>query len=133
MDRIPFTVPDQVTLRIPATTGHLAVARAAASSLAARLDFTYDRLTDLCIAIDEASGRIMATAESAPAQLDVAFDSHDDGLLITIRGDHALKPGAVFLNPWSKLILESVASGLQVREDGRGVTVRFTVDRGESH
>jgi anti-sigma regulatory factor (Ser/Thr protein kinase) len=125
-------VPDEVTLGIPATAAHLALARATASALAARLDFTYDRLTDLCIAIDEASGRVMATAETAPDRLELAFDSDDQGLLITIRGDRPPKPGAEFLSQWSKLILESVAGGLDVDEDDRGVTVRFTVDRGES-
>lgn len=127
-----MAVPDQVTLRIPATTGHLAVARATASSLAARVDLTYDRLTDLCIAIDEASGRIMGTTVSAPDRLEFLFDTQDGGLLVTIHGDRPLKPGAVFLTPWAKLILESVAGGLQVNEDHSGVTVRFAVDRGES-
>jgi transposase InsO family protein len=125
-------VPDEVTLRIPATTGHLAVARATASSLAARVDLTYDRLTDLCIAIDEASGRIMATASSAPERLELVFEAGDEGVRVSIRGDRPLRAGAAFLTPWSKLILESVAGDLQVTEDGQGVMVQFAVDRGES-
>jgi serine/threonine-protein kinase RsbW len=124
-------VPDQVTLRIPATTAHLAVARATASALAARVDLTYDRLTDLCIAIDEASGRIMATSESAPERLELEFEAGDEGVLVTIRGDRPLKPEAAFLTPWSKLILESVTGSLEVNQDGRAVVVRLTVDRGE--
>ncbi|MFN2589379.1 MAG: hypothetical protein ABR518_01235 [Actinomycetota bacterium] len=122
---------DQVHLRIPATTGHIGLARATATALAARLDFTYDRLMDLHIAIDEVCGRVLATSDPPVRSLRLTFDVVDDGLRITVAGESPVKAGAEFLNPWSKLILESVASELQVGRDGEPIDVRFMVNRGE--
>jgi serine/threonine-protein kinase RsbW len=122
---------DQIRLRIPATIGHIGLARATATALAARLDFTYDRLMDLHIALDEAGGRILAVTDPTPRYLDFTFDLGSDGLDIAVGAATRLKPGAEFLNPWSKLILESVATGLDVRDDGQAVGVRFAVKRGE--
>src|SRR5204862_4451904 len=44
-------VTDTVVVRIPADTPHVALLRAAASALAARLDFPVDRITELQIAV----------------------------------------------------------------------------------
>ena len=122
---------EHVHLRIPATTGHIGLARATATTLAARLDFTYDRLMDLHIAIDEAAGRVLAACEPPPGFLSVAFAANPDGLSIAVHSDTPLKPGAEFLNPWSKLILESVATDIRVHEDGDTAGVEFAVGRGE--
>lgn len=122
---------DQILLRIPATIGHIGLARATATALAARLDFTYDRLMDLHIALDEAGARVLAVTEPPPLALEFRFDLSPDGLDISVSADARLKPGAEFLNPWSKLILESVASNLDVHDDGDAVGMRFAVKRGE--
>jgi serine/threonine-protein kinase RsbW len=121
---------DQIQLRIPATIGHIGLARATATALAARLDFTYDRLMDLHIALDESSARVLAVSEPRPRFLNFSFGLAPDGLEITVVAETQLKPGAEFLNPWSKLILESVASDLDVRDDGEVVGMRFAVKRG---
>jgi hypothetical protein len=122
---------DRIQLRIPATIGHIGLARATATALAARLDFTYDRLMDLHIAIDEVSARVLAVSEPAPRYLTLALEMEQDGLAISIDGDSPTKPSAEFLNPWSKLILESVATNLDVRDDGQAAGMRFTVKRGD--
>lgn len=122
---------DVIVVRIPASTAHVALVRAAASALAARLNFTYDRITDLHIAIDEVCSRILASSEPAPSQLQVTFDVAGDGLQVTARGDAPAKPGTQFLNRWSEMILESVTDHLEVLEaDGTSIA-RFAVGRGE--
>ncbi len=128
--RIGPPLSDKVRLIVPATTGHLGLARATASGLAARLDFTYDRLTDLHIAIDEACGRLLAASDPPPARLDLIFDVSPDALGVRVQGDAPLKPGAQFLNPWSRLILESIAGDITVEEDADSVAVSFAVRRG---
>ncbi len=121
-----------MTLRIPATTGHVGLARATATALAALLDFTYDRVTDLHIAIDETCGRVLATSDPAARKLEIAFEPEHGSLRISVRGDGTLKPGAQFLNPWSKVILESIVEDLDVQEaEGGSVSVSFRIRRGE--
>jgi hypothetical protein len=121
---------DHITLRIPGTTGHVGLARATASALAARLDFTYDRLTDLHIAIDEVCGRVLATSDPPARHLELTFEPLESGLRISVKGDGSLKPGAQFLNSWSRIILDSVAQDLEIRhEDGGHVSASFVLAR----
>jgi hypothetical protein len=121
---------DHITLRIPGTTGHVGLARATASALAARLDFTYDRLTDLHIAIDEVCGRVLATSDPPARHLELTFEPLEAGLRISVKGDGSLKPGAQFLNSWSKIILDSVVRDLEIRhEDGGPVSASFVLAR----
>ena len=121
---------DHITLRIPGTTGHVGLARATASALAARLDFTYDRLTDLHIAIDEVCGRVLATSDPPARHLELTFEPLETGLRISVKGDGSLKPGAQFLNSWSKIILDSVVRDLEIRhEDGGPVSASFVLAR----
>lgn len=110
----------------------MGLARATATALAARLDFTYDRLMDLHIAIDEASGRVIAVSDPPARFLDLTFTTQGDRLAISVQGDGRLKPGAEFLNPWSKLILESVAADLQTTGPDEPVRATFAIDRGEA-
>ena len=95
---------DLITLGIAATTGHVGLARATATALAARLDFTYDRLTDLHIAIDEVCGRVLATSDPPATRLELTFEPQPDGLAVTVASDGRLKPGGQFLNAWSKVM-----------------------------
>jgi serine/threonine-protein kinase RsbW len=73
VERPPFPFMNQfvamptssVHLEIPASGAYLAVARAAATGLAAQLHFTYDQIDDLRIAVDEACTQLMARRGSA--------------------------------------------------------------------
>jgi hypothetical protein len=103
-----------VTIRIPATTRHVALVRATATTLAALLDFTYDRLTDMHIAIDEVCSRVLATSSPRATRLVVIFTLEEGGIQIEACGDSPLKTGEEFLSTWSRAILESVAEEMQV-------------------
>ena len=116
-------------LRIPATTGHVGLARATATALAARLDFTYDRLTDLHIAIDEVCGRVLAASEPPARRLELTLEPSGDSLRVSVRADSPLKPGAQFLNAWSQVILDTIVSDLQVEPEHRTIAVSFVVRR----
>ena len=54
-----------VHLEIPASGAYLSVARAAATGLAAQLQFTYEEIDDLRIAVDEACTQLLARRGSA--------------------------------------------------------------------
>ena len=121
---------DQVTVRIPASIAHVRLVRATATALASQLDFTYDRIMDLHIAIDEVSSRLLATSGPGASRLEFTFGLEDDGLRIDARSDADSRPGSVFLTAWSEAILNSVVDHIEI-EDGQGPTaVLFRVARG---
>jgi hypothetical protein len=121
---------DEVTIRIPASTSHVRLVRATASALAALLDFTYDRITDLHIAIDEICSRLLATSDPGASRLEITFHLEDDGLRIEATSDVRMKPGAIFLTTWSEAILRSVVDQLDFTEADGAVTVLLRVARG---
>ena len=128
--RIGSPLSERILLRVDATTGHVGVVRATATALAARLDYTYDRITDLHIAIDEVCGRILATSDPPATRFDVTFTVEPGALRVEIRGDGSLRSGADFLNPWSKMILEAIAEDLQLHDRNGSILVSFQVARG---
>lgn len=90
MERPPFPSSDHlvtmatssVHLDIPASGAYLAVARAAATGLAAQLHFTYDQIDDLRIAVDEACTQLMARRGSADT-IHLAY--HLDGSELSVE------------------------------------------------
>jgi hypothetical protein len=108
----------------------VALVRATATTLATLLDFTYDRLTDLHIAIDEVCSRILATSSPRASRLEVVFVLEEDGIRIEASGDSPLKPGEEFLTTWAKTILDSVTDQAEVAvRDGVAVAT-FRIPRG---
>jgi serine/threonine-protein kinase RsbW len=72
-----------VHLEIPASGAYLAVARAAATGLAAQLHFTYDEIDDLRIAVDEACTQLMARRGSAET-IRVVYHMADGALSVEV-------------------------------------------------
>ena len=108
----------------------MGLARATATALAARLDFTYDRLTDLHIAIDEVCGRVLATSDPPARNLELTFEPLETGLRISVKSDGSLKPGAQFLNSWSRIILDSIVRDMEIEQNEAGpVSASFVVHR----
>jgi serine/threonine-protein kinase RsbW len=72
-----------VHLEIPASGVYLAVVRAAATGLAAQLQFTYEEIDDLRIAVDEACTQLLARRGSATT-LNVAYHLADAELQVDV-------------------------------------------------
>lgn len=117
---------------IPASTPHMGVVRAVASTLAARLDFTFDRITDLHIALDEVGSRIMAGSDPAARRLRFTFGVRDGGIRVVARGDQPLGGEHGFLNPWAQIILESLTESIEIKDEEGVATVTFDVGNGTS-
>jgi serine/threonine-protein kinase RsbW len=102
-------MPDTVKVRIPATTTHVALLRAAASALAARLDFPVDRITELQIAVDEVCSRLMAVSEE-PSFIRMEFVVEmDKSIRILAEVDGSRREDRDLLSEWSRVILEAIA------------------------
>ena len=105
-------MPDSVKVEIPANTTHVALLRAAASALAARLDFPVDRITELQIAVDEVCSRLMAVSE-APSSIRMEFVvEQDKSIRILAEVDGPRREGRDLLSEWSRVILEAIAKDI---------------------
>jgi serine/threonine-protein kinase RsbW len=110
---------DTVMVRIPADTAHVALLRAAASALAARLDFPIDRITELQIVVDEVCSRLMAVSQ-APGMITMELRPTDDGIDIEAATEGPRKIGRELLSEWSRVILEAIAKDIRPdTSDGR--------------
>jgi serine/threonine-protein kinase RsbW len=114
-------MPGTVTIRIPADTTHVGLIRAAATALAARLDFTFDRITDLHIAIDEVCSRLLAISES-PTRIEVQFEIGEASLTLRASVDGGRRTDRDLFPEWSRVILEAVSDRLSDSE-ADGVTM----------
>jgi serine/threonine-protein kinase RsbW len=123
-------VTDRVSIRIPANSSHVGLVRATGSALAALLDFTYDRITDLHIAIDEVCSRIMATSVPAPSYLEVTFVIQEGRMEVIAKGDQPVAEGSEFLTSWSRAILESVTQGFDIQQSDGQSLISFQVAGG---
>lgn len=119
---------DHVRIRIPPATAYVALVRAMASGLAARLDFTYDQIMDLHIAIDEVCSRLMDTTHS-PMALEVRFEVEEGGLTFEATAGGAVREDREFLNPLSRMILEALVDGFDVSQPDGAHLVRIEVLR----
>ena len=72
-----------VGLSIPAGPGLLSLARATAAATAARLDFSYDEIEDLRLAVDELCFSLTGAGDHA-GQLHLTFSFDDD--LVEVEG-----------------------------------------------
>jgi anti-sigma regulatory factor (Ser/Thr protein kinase) len=122
---------DQVTMRIPPTTPYVGLLRAMASGLGARLDFTYDQIMDLHIAIDEVCSRLLATTEG-PTAIEVRFGLDTGQLSFEARAQGSgARSDREFLNPLSRMILEALVDSFDVAPENGSYVVRVEVRRGE--
>jgi serine/threonine-protein kinase RsbW len=112
---------DSIFVSIPARTSHVALLRAAASALAARLDFPIDRITELQIAVDEVCSRLMAVSDGA-SRIRMEFRILDEGAIgLRATVDGARREDKELLSEWSRVILETI--GREVHFDyGDGQT-----------
>jgi serine/threonine-protein kinase RsbW len=117
-----------VQIETPAAGEYLAVVRAAATGLAAGLDFTYEQIDDLRIAVDEACAQLIAhragaatlrvaySVETAALRVEVTVDGADDG-----GGPPDLLPRDTF--SWQ--ILGAVVDEIDERIDAGAVLLAF--------
>ncbi len=110
---------DEVSIEIPASPVYVGVVRLVASGLASRLDFTWDDIEDLKIAVDELCSYLTGT-RGRDGTLEIRFTVLEKGIEIT--GEARFAPGFTVkteLTDFSRQILDMVADSATLdRSDG---------------
>ena len=131
---------DEIRLRVPATTEHLAVARLFGAGAARHFGGTADDVEDLRLAVSEACTMAMQAARS-PGVLEVAVWPTQGGVTACVRteppgndgrqGDGATAGAIVhdLFNGWAADLLRAMVVSLRVEPDPDGqVTLTFVFD-----
>ena len=113
-----------VHLEIPASGAYLAVARAAATGLAAQLHFTYDQIDDLRIAVDEACTQLMARRGSAET---IRLTYHLDGSELAVEAsvDAPDRGGPLERDTFAWQILTAVSDEVIEQDQGSRLLIRL--------
>jgi serine/threonine-protein kinase RsbW len=122
---------DVVVLVVPADGSYFAVLRTATAGLAARLQFTLDEIEDLRIAVDEASGMLLAVAPPG-SELTCEFEVTDKALLIKVTAParaNATLPGG---QSFSWQVLTALAGEVSAETSPDRATIRLTKRRAAS-
>jgi serine/threonine-protein kinase RsbW len=75
--------PTDVVVSVPARPEFMQLLRAAVGSLAARVDFTYEAIDDLRIAVDEACAMLLSQAVPG-ADLECEFSLQDASMRVSV-------------------------------------------------
>ncbi|HEV3463116.1 MAG TPA: hypothetical protein VG846_03945 [Actinomycetota bacterium] len=108
-----------VHLEIHASGAYLAVARAAATGLAAQLQFTYEEIDDLRIAVDEACTQLLARRGSATT-LNLAYHLAEAELRVDVSIEAADRGEPLERDTFAWQILSAMTDEVREQsEDGR--------------
>jgi serine/threonine-protein kinase RsbW len=116
-----------VQIETPAAGEYLAVVRAAATGLAAGLDFTYEQIDDLRIAVDEACAQLIAHRAGA-STLRVAYSVETAALRVEVTVDGAgggEPPDPLPRDTFSWQILGAVVDEIDERIDAGELLLAF--------
>jgi serine/threonine-protein kinase RsbW len=113
-----------VHLEIPASGAYLAVARAAATGLAAQLHFTYDQIDDLRIAVDEACTQLMARRGSAET-IQLAYHLDGSELSVEASVDAHDRGGPLERDTFAWQILTAVTDEVVERDLGSRLLIKL--------
>lgn len=124
---------DLVELRIPRKPEFVSVARLAVSGIAGRMDFSYDEVEDIKLAVGEACTSAMKSGspESEAIPITVRCESDTERISIEVvdraasrqQGEASAPPD----EPISRLLMEVLMDEVDVKEEEGGtVSVRMT-------
>jgi anti-sigma regulatory factor (Ser/Thr protein kinase) len=126
---------DVIQMRLPLKAEYLPVLRAAVGVIAGGMEFTYDEVLQLRVAVSEvfdlaAGASATGSNNNGARELDVRFVPGPDRLQVEVR---ALAPDGVALDPdeESRALLASLMDSVEFGRDG--ATVHLTKNRPAGH
>lgn len=121
------TQQDIVELRIPRKPEYVSVARLAISGIASRMNFSYDEVEDIKLAVGEACASAMADTapEGAIAPIIVRCDGNAERICVDVinpasAGGSGVEEGIPPDEPISRLLMEVLMDEVEVTEDSEG-------------
>lgn len=118
----------EVELDIPASPELLRVARLTAASLAGRLQFSYEEIEDVKIAVDELCFALVGT-KGRPGRLTLRYQLEDTSLTIVGRGTFDEPVADPVPSDLSRQILSAVVDGYELGREGDALHFRLVKRR----
>lgn len=115
-----------VLVAVPARPDFIHVLRSVTASVAARLDFPYDAIDDLRLAIDEACAQLLAIVDDG-ATLTVRMSATEEGLEVaaTIHGSSASWPPPNAEESLSWRLMSALADEARFERSDEGPALRL--------
>jgi serine/threonine-protein kinase RsbW len=119
-----------VTLRIPASSAYLSLARTATASTCARMDFTVDRLEDVGLAVDEALSLLLLDARPG-TQIECRWTPENSGILVELRS-HSSSGRTPRTTTFAWTVLAALVDQAAASIEGGVVTLSLRTQRAEA-
>jgi serine/threonine-protein kinase RsbW len=123
-------VPPAVKVVVPAKPDYVRVLRAVSASIAARIDFTYDRIQDLQLAVTEACATLLGVPESAEVMV-LRVAERDGRVSVTVCTDaRSVWPPPDIQETLAWRVLSGLADEAAFETAEEGPAVRIEIDGG---
>ncbi len=116
-----------MTVRVPATAGHLALLRTAVGGFAARDRLTLDQVDDLRMAVEEAAVQLLRHASGERIELDVCGTA--TGIEVRLHADVAGEEPIIDESSFSWSILRALSDDVAVEMQQRHATIVLSKHR----
>ncbi len=120
-----------VRVSVPARADFVHVLRAVLSSVASRIEMTFDVIDEVRIAVDEASTILLGVTES-DATLELSIETAPDALTVTLTapGDRGGWRSDLVRSSWPWRVMTGLCDDVQLESSDRGASIRFVKHRG---
>lgn len=117
-----------IVVSTPAGSDYVHVLRAVVASLAARLDFPYDAIEDLKLAVDEACGHLLHAAPgSRSLVVRISADADELAVAVTAEGDPSPSSAGGLEGSLAWEILKALTEHPSFELSTEGPTISFTL------
>lgn len=115
---------DEISVAVPARAEFLHVLRRVVASVAAKLDFPFDGIEDLCLAVDEACGLLLAGRSARRLETRILPQPGRVEVVASIDSEGPWPPSGVE-GTLSWMVLTALSDEVDLDRTDRGPTVRL--------
>lgn len=119
-------MPDEVSLKFPASFEYIRLARLVASGLAAQVNFTLDDIEDLRIAVDELCSALVEAAADRASLVTVTFRVEDQQIYMEADVPTTAVNGAYVIDDISSHILRAAVDRHELEHAAERLIARMS-------